>query len=536
MIYLRVCDTDPNNSVRIIDEDRLCFIVQSSNRGATGIRTISKQLLEEFIQYELTHPESSAQDARVALCGNTEVDKFEYGYSSTLWTLAKLNNSLKSRKGHKVSAPLQQITYGAPGTGKSHGTEDIIESIYPDKEERKLNVFRTTFHPDSDYSTFVGCYKPTKQDSIPVLSKDELIAELKQAKASGISYPCHRVATKYWKSLKDFSREDIIDILLASGFTETMCVEVGKCVAVGEGESKYNRNSTIVYSFVPQAFTKAFIRAYELLDDNKPVFLVIEEINRGNCAQIFGDLFQLLDREDDGYSKYAIKPDTDLENYLVDKLGDKYDVDEGMKLPKNLHIWATMNTSDQSLFPIDSAFKRRWDWKYVPISRKNANYQIEVEKDGKLMRYDWWEFLDKVNTAIGNATSSEDKKLGYFFCKADKKANETDKDPRLITADRFVGKVIFYLWNDVFKDYEIGDAKFSYTYKDGDKKDQTVELSLLSTKVGEKEIKREFSSFFDDMGNAKLEEVVKLMDELNIEGKEVVVVESKNAPDSDFQV
>lgn len=363
------------------------------------------------------------------------------------------------------NSPHQIIYYGAPGTGKSYSIEQAC---------KKYKNFRTTFHPDSDYSTFVGAYKPVRD-------------VVNQVDATG-----HFV--KYQEGPK---KGDVI--------TE----------------------ERITYKFVPQAFMQAYIEAWKRYSDDsigeeeKKVFLIIEEINRGNCAQIFGDLFQLLDRDDEGYSKYAIKPDTDLENYLVESLGDKYDVDEGMKLPPNLYIWATMNTSDQSLFPIDSAFKRRWDWKYVPISKKDANYQIEVEKQGKLYRYDWWDFLDKVNTAIGNATSSEDKKLGYFFCKADKKASEDDENPSIITADRFVGKVIFYIWNDVFKDYEIGDAKFNYSYKDGEKKGQTAKLSLLSIMNEDKEEQRTFSSFFDEIGNANHESVVKLLEDLQIEGKEV---------------
>ena len=116
-------------------------------------------------------------------------------------------------------------------------------------------------------------------------------------------------------------------------------------------------------------------------------------------------------------------------------------------LPDNLYIWATMNTSDQSLFPIDSAFKRRWDWKYIPISNANKDWAIKVNGN----KYDWWNFLEKINAQIGSTTNSEDKKLGYFFCKA------TNNE---ISAETFVGKVMFYLWNDVFKDYDFDSNIF----------------------------------------------------------------------------
>ena len=145
---------------------------------------------------------------------------------------------------------------------------------------------------------------------------------------------------------------------------------------------------------MPQAFLKAYVAAWSNLDT--PYFLIIEEINRGNCAQIFGDLFQLLDRNNAGSSSYAIHADEDITQFLSSdskgfaSLSDEQkdairafelhkdngktqavgqDILNGklLLLPPNLYIWATMNTSDQSLFPIDSAFKRRWNWKYMPI-------------------------------------------------------------------------------------------------------------------------------------------------------------------------
>ena len=299
-------------------------------------------------------------------------------YSNTLKTYQRFLNAqmLFSGKSQPIqdkfigNYPLQQIYFGAPGTGKSH---EIKEQTA--KAEEQGRVFRTTFHPDSDYASFVGCYKPTMKPT-------------------------------------------------------------GKTLASGEKEE------VITYQFTPQAFTNAYVKAWK--SPNDPVFLIIEEINRGNCAQIFGDLFQLLDRGDDGVSDYPIKADTDLCQYLEKELGE--DGSKGIKdgklcLPANLHIWATMNTSDQSLFPIDSAFKRRWDWHYTPIC--NAKKGWKVEANGN--QYDWWDFLQKINERIESATNSEDKQLGYFFCKADGNG--------VISAEKFVSKVIFYLWNDVFKDF-----------------------------------------------------------------------------------
>ena len=288
---------------------------------------------------------------------------------------------------------LQQIFYGAPGTGKSHKIKDDADVKAAD--EKNL-VFRTTFHPDSDYSTFVGAYKPT--------------------------------TTK--RAVRNVAGDIVRDT-----------------------EKKEVYEDCITYSFIPQAFLQAYVAAWNNPDDK--VFLVIEEINRGNCAQIFGDLFQLLDRDDDGASEYPIMADKDLAKYLNGNdeerrpvLTNKDGIKDGkLRLPKNLHIWATMNTSDQSLFPIDSAFKRRWDWVYMPIADAKKNYVIEIDND----QYDWWSFLEAINAIIESTTHSEDKKLGYFFAKA--------KDGR-ITVETFVSKVIFYLWNDVFKDNETNHKAF----------------------------------------------------------------------------
>lgn len=323
----------------------------------------------------------------------------------------------------KTKLPRQLIVYGAPGTGKSWRIKS---------DTKGMSVIRTTFHPDSDYSTFVGAYKPSMEDD-------------------------------------DFK-------------TVVMTGEIGSAGNITKKDGLVTKKR-IVYSFRSQAFLDAYVAAWRKCaaylaatdeDSAKKAtqFLVIEEINRGNCAQIFGDIFQLLDREDDGYSSYAIDADSDLKKFLADSfkgdtakgipaldlagvdLGDRditpNEISSGDKLllPLNLYIWATMNTSDQSLFPIDSAFKRRWAWKYIPISNAGKNYSIEVGGD----KYDWWTFLEKANDLVQSFTESEDKKLGYFFCKADRNG--------VISLEQFVGKVVFYLWNGVFKDTGFDDEVF----------------------------------------------------------------------------
>jgi len=350
-----------------------------------------------------------------------------------------------------LSEPLQRIIYGAPGTGKSRGVNDVASKL------PKENVVRTTFHSDSDYSTFVGAYKP-KMESVP-----------------------------------------------------RMRIDGDEIKKITKGEVSLLTEKRISYEFVPQAFAKAYVQAWKKMaapdTDGKvaPVMLVVEEINRGDCAKIFGDLFQLLDRleKDDendpkkkaGFSEYPVLADNDFADYVRRELeavkGAAVFADypsviaaENLELmlPPNMYIWATMNTSDQSLFPMDSAFKRRWDWKYVPIKdHPEENWKIVIGTD----EYSWGDFLKKINKEVRQLTSSEDKQLGYFFVKTPNKN---------VSEDAFVNKVLFFLWNVVWKD--------CYT-----------ECEYL--KNGDEYFT--FRDFFDDEGKADAGNVNKVLAALKIE-------------------
>lgn len=306
-------------------------------------------------------------------------------YKNGIFTLNNSNNSIPQslvdfaksdfiKKHYMNEIILQKIFYGAPGTGKSHTVD--TEYVKGNK------CFRITFHPDTDYASFVGCYKP------------------KMGGPTG---------------------EDI------------------------------------TYSFVPQVFLNAYIYAWNHPDE--PTYLVIEELNRGNCAQIFGDIFQLLDRQKTvhpGYSKYTINADSDIATYLSGKLENKERYEKaiceiyGLKefdfsilaLPSNLNILATMNTSDQSLFPIDSAFKRRWEMGYVAVNYADAE-QFSVKIDDA-HKYSWADVLRGLNRYIKQEKHSTNKILGNRFVQAD--------ENNVISSVAFRDKVLFFLFNDVFKD------------------------------------------------------------------------------------
>lgn len=266
---------------------------------------------------------------------------------------------------------VNKIFYGAPGTGKSHKL-NIIYDRYPSDQRERI-----TFHPDFDYVSFVGGYKPISDE-----------------------------------------------------------------------------NDAIKYRFVPQSFAKMYVKAWQGFKEGKEYILAIEEINRGNCAEIFGDIFQLLDRK----TEYTVTPSDEFQQYLVEEFKDEGGNEapglvDGLKLPDNLKIYATMNTSDQSLFPMDSAFKRRWDWEYIPIcydqtteeGKPNPSYSYKVQLDDN-KSFSWNDFISKINIEHiqDEPTLGMDKCIGNYFIKPNVEG--------VITLKAFINKVLFYLWNDVFKD------------------------------------------------------------------------------------
>lgn len=302
---------------------------------------------------------SGTKIQELILLANFDLDEFYPGAGTV--------SNLESAKG------INKIYYGAPGTGKSH----IVNQLIKGKEDR---TERITFHPEFDYASFVGGYKPTM------------------------------------------------------------------------------KGDDIRYEFVPQAFTNIYVKAWN--DPGNDYYLVIEEINRGNCAEIFGDIFQLLDRND----SYKITPSKELKEYLEKEFSSNENISgEKLLLPPNLNILATMNTSDQSLFPMDSAFKRRWNWEYIPINyefssdNKSSEFVVQLSDNQTFL---WLNFIKAVNEIIKqNDNLGMDKCIGNYFIKPDDK---------LIELSEFINKAIFYLWNDVFKDEMEDDSIFKgkTTYED----------------------------------------------------------------------
>lgn len=293
-----------------------------------------------------------------------KIYEYESKLNDNLFSIDFLTSVNKITSLDEIPKPINDdnyniIFFGPPGTGKSYSA-DILTKGYP--------MEKVTFHPEYDYNSFVGGYKPVTDD-----------------------------------------------------------------------------DGNIKYQFIPQIFTNIYVKAWN--NPNQTHFLQIEEINRGNVAAIFGDLFQLLDRDESGFSKYSVTAEEELKKYLEKNLNEqgKNGIKDGkIRLPKNLRIVATMNTSDQSLFPIDSAFKRRWKWKFVPIDYNLTASDFVIKlNNGK--QYKWLEFIQAVNGKIYEITQSPDKQIGNFFVNATYSKN-------IINEETFINKVLFYLWNDIFKD------------------------------------------------------------------------------------
>lgn len=215
----------------------------------------------------------------------------------------------------------------------------------------------------------------------------------------------------------------------------------------------------IEYRFKAGPFSRILKKAYQ--NPNKPHYLIIEEINRGNAAAIFGDLFQLLDRDSEGWSSYEIE-NLDINSFIRSKNSTYSDAkiessvnvggytwteNTGIRLPPNLSLLATMNTSDQNVFTLDNAFQRRWDMELVPNSCDDPT-QMQAKISVKEKTITWKSFQSKINEVIaekGNESgfsSMEDKRLGCWFIKN----NEKGIDP-----EKFANKVLKYLWDDAFK-------------------------------------------------------------------------------------
>lgn len=361
-----------------------------------------------------------------------------------------------------------RIVFGAPGTGKSH----LLEM---DSKCFGKNVERVTFHPSYSFANFVGTYKPTMTKN----DLDWLVDDEKKKVISILQDKSKTAQEKYDLLYDKFKGEGLtrLPILLGiysdEGFktrkvdgTDTdNSVERnhGKAIRPYLNLQINNSGKEISYEYVPGPFMRTYTQAIN--HPKEKFLLLIEEINRANVAAVFGDTFQLLDRKN-GVSEYPIATSEDIKAFLlnsldclkgknIDELSDEENrLYHEMRIPANMFIWATMNSADQGVFPMDTAFKRRWEFEYIGVddgAKEVEKYIIPIGDEEHRRYVKWNDLRERINDILSSddCKVNEDKLLGPFFISKNMLESACEKEERFINA--FESKVIMYLFEDAMK-------------------------------------------------------------------------------------
>ena len=373
------------------------------------------------------------------------------------------------KTGYESSFSRNRILFGAPGTGKSFSiNRDRIELLGEGNED---DYERVTFHPDYSYANFVGTYKPVMVDdsaeTISLATEKEVLAVLTDESKSA--------QEKYDLLYDRFRGDGLTRLPLLLGLYTDESFKTRKADgsdAAGDNSVERNHGKAIrsyvnlskpskgkkdiSYEYAPGPFMRMYIKALKnsRTDNVKPFLLIIEEINRANVAAVFGDIFQLLDRGDDFVSEYPIQATEDVKKYLARELGGDPSDYNKIKIPDNMFIWATMNSADQGVFPMDTAFKRRWDFTYLGIDDNDQDLQGKYVylADDKSQKVEWNKLRKAINNFLAKEKINEDKQLGPYFISRSivvpKTGAEIDRDRFIST---FKNKVIMYLFEDAAK-------------------------------------------------------------------------------------
>lgn len=360
-----------------------------------------------------------------------------------------------------------RILFGAPGTGKSFTLNKEAKKLLVDGGHEE----RVTFHPDYSYANFVGTYKPVmvngSSGTIGGTNKDVLSVLLDKTKTA---------QEKYDLLYEKFKDDGLTRLPILLGLYTDEVFKTKKqdgTDAVGDNSVERNHGKAlrpyvalasevkvkeeIAYEYVPGSFMRVLAKALKsgMTDNPKPHLLIIEEINRANVAAVFGDVFQLLDRASNNVSEYEIATTNEMRSYLAKELGVDKSLVETIRIPDNMFIWATMNSADQGVFPMDTAFKRRWDFTYLGIddSEKDLVGKTVVLGNGNTKHKVEWNKLRKaINNFLVKEKINEDKQLGPYFIARNivvpEEGTEIDNERFIHT---FKSKVIMYLFEDAAK-------------------------------------------------------------------------------------
>lgn len=394
---------------------------------------------------------------------------YEYDKESNESSEVAITDGIIFNTGYESTFSRNRILFGAPGTGKSFTiNRDRMELLGKDNED---DYERVTFHPEYSYANFVGTYKPVMVDDsakiISLASEKEVLAVLTDETKSA--------QEKYDQLYDRFKGDGLTRLPLLLGLYTDESFKTRKADGSdAAGDNSVERNhgrairpyvnlskpssgkKDISYEYVPGPFMRMYVKALKnsRTDNIKPFLLIIEEINRANVAAVFGDIFQLLDRGDDFVSEYPIQATEDVKKYLAKELGgDPCDYNK-IKIPDNMFIWATMNSADQGVFPMDTAFKRRWDFTYFGIDDNDQDLQGKYVylADDKSQKVEWNKLRKAINNFLAKEKINEDKQLGpYFISRSIVVPNDSEEIDRDRFINTFKNKVIMYLFEDAAK-------------------------------------------------------------------------------------
>lgn len=402
-----------------------------------------------------------------------------------------------------------RIVFGAPGTGKSYKLKQESEELIGCAEN---HMERVTFHTDYSYSQFVGSYKPVtdtvgniRYDFVPgpfmrvyvnaVKNTQQIMKAYEAIEQADTMYmfptnPNPANEDEKWDLFEEITEVNQVETFHASkeakvgdlaliyvantkpGYKNGIYA-VGKIVSKSEDIAAVRFDYVSYYwpivdyetlrEFNPNIRSNGRVsdKIMELIKDTiipaNPYLLLIEEINRAKVAAVFGDVFQLLDRDDDGVSEYEIQTSEDVRKYLASQLGGVPEDWIKIKLPDNMFIWASMNSADQGVFPMDTAFKRRWNFEYLGINENEEEIEGMIRLGDDPEPIEWNTLRKAINDKLSKQYKiNEDKLMGPFFLS--KKVLKTDEEGMIEDTEGFIrtfkSKVIMYLYEDAAKQHK----------------------------------------------------------------------------------
>lgn len=371
-----------------------------------------------------------------------------------------------NKKSSEIPYPHNRIIFGAPGTGKSFRLkkESTENSFFSE-------ITRVTFHPDYSYSQFVGTYKPTmiKADNKQEDENTRQIIQVLQNKTSSSQEKYNILYDKFKENnltllpfLLGLYTDDAFSTRKKDGSATADDNNAernhGKAIRSYVNLKSENDGEEISYKYITGPFLRTLVNALKSnrLNETKNYLLIIEEINRARVSAVFGDMFQLLDRNEYGESEYEIQTSEDMRNFLTEQLGGNKDDYQTIRLPNNFYIWATMNSADQGVFPMDTAFKRRWNFEYIGIDENESGvsaYEIPISRivnEKKIIKkVNWNKLRQAINKKLICLNVNEDKLLGpYFIGEKDLKSAMQNQEDFI---NLFKSKVLMYLFEDAAK-------------------------------------------------------------------------------------